>query len=326
MAGAVLLLGAALAGCGGSESSGGGTTTALAAAGTTDAPGTTTAPCELPASGTRAIDVGGVERTYDVHPPADDVAGPVPTLVLFHGFNSSKEEMAALTGLDRQAPDAGVLLIVPQGAGQPAGWNVLAGFDQDRAFTDAMLAAERTGDCVADGPLWLAGFSAGSAFSAVYGCTNAASVTGLGLVGALAPAVCPPDATPNVVITHGTADPAVPFAGGEQQVGETKVPLASLPESAATWAERAGCGAEPTTASIGSDVSVTQWTGCGRGSTITFEVVDGGGHAWPGAVKPVALGRTTQTISSSCILLAAIADPALDPLPDCPGDGPPPTP
>jgi polyhydroxybutyrate depolymerase len=293
-------------------------------AGTTEAPGTTAAPCELPEAGTRTVDIGGTTRTYDVYPPtAPAEAGSVATLVLFHGFNSSKEEMVEITGLAEQAPAAGVLLVVPQGMGAPAGWNALAGFDQDEAFTTALLAEVQAPSCVDPDDLWLAGFSAGSAFSAVYGCTHAEQVTGLGLVAALAPAICPPDATPNVVITHGTADPVVPFGGGDQAVGETKVALASVSDSAAMWASRAGCAAEPTLGEVGADVAVTQWSGCTGGSTITFQVVDGGGHAWPGAERPVALGRTTQTISTSCVLLAAITDPALDPLPDCPGDGPP---
>jgi polyhydroxybutyrate depolymerase len=289
----------------------------------TDPPGTTAAPCALPDAGTHTIDVAGTPRTFDVFPPsAPAEAGAVPTLVLFHGFNSSKEEMVEITGLAEQAPAAGVLLVVPQGTGSPAGWNALAGFDQDEAFTTALLEEVQAPSCIDPDDLWLAGFSAGSAFSAVFGCTHADRVTGLGLVAALAPAICPPDDTPNVVITHGTADPVVPFAGGDQAVGDTKVALGSVSDSAANWASRAGCAAEPTTAPVGDDVTVTQWTGWTGGSTITFEVVDGGGHAWPGAVEPVALGRTTQTISSSCVLLAAVADPALDPLPDCPGDGP----
>lgn len=287
------------------------------------APDATARPCELPAAGTRTVEVAGTPRTFDVYPPSAPAApGTTPTLVLFHGFNSSKEQMVALTGLDEQAPAAGVLLVVPQGTGAPAGWNALAGFEQDAAFVDALLAEVQAPSCVDRDDLWLAGFSAGSAFSAVYGCTHAGRVTGLGLVAGLAPAICPPEDTPNVVITHGTADPVVPFVGGDQAVGATDVALASVPDSAAAWANRAGCTEQPTADQVGTDVAVTRWTGCAGGSTITLEAVDGGGHAWPGAVEPVALGRTTQTVSTSCVLLAAIADPALDPLPDCPGDGP----
>jgi polyhydroxybutyrate depolymerase len=319
---ALVVVAGACSATSGSEPTGSGSAPPGSSAGGTT--GTTAAPCTLPTAGTHTVDVGGTPRTFDVYPPTGPAEpATVATLVLFHGFNSSKEEMVEITGLDEQAPAAGVLLVVPQGMGAPAGWNALAGFDQDEAFTDALLAEVQAASCVDPDDLWLAGFSAGSAFSAVYGCTHADRVTGLGLVAALAPAICPPDDTPNVVITHGTADPVVPFGGGDQAVGDTKVALGSVSDSAATWASRAGCAAEPTVGVVGADVAVTQWSGCAGGATITFEVVDGGGHAWPGAVRPVALGRTTQTVSTSCVLLAAIADPALDPLPDCPGDGPP---
>jgi polyhydroxybutyrate depolymerase len=320
-----VVVAAAIVATGACSSAGGGPTavgSAPTSPGSVAAPGTTAAPCELPSPGARTIDVGGVHRTFDVFPPSFP-AEATPVLVLFHGFNSTKEEMVEITGLADQAPAAGVVLVVPQGLGQPAGWSSLAGFDVDEAFTTALLDEVQGASCVDPDDVWLAGFSAGSAFAAVYGCTHPDRVEGLGLVAALAPAICPPDATPNVVITHGTADPVVPFGGGNQTVGEAKVPLASVSESAATWARRAGCAPEPIVGQVGDDVSVTQWTGCAGGSTITFEVVDGGGHAWPGAARPVALGRTTQTVSTSCVLLAAIADPALAPLPDCPGDGPP---
>ena len=309
------------AGCAASDGTAAGGTSTTAAV---EPVGTTAPACDLPDEGTRTIDVDGIPRTYDVYPPAvPGTAASVPTLVLFHGFNSSKEEMAQLSDLAEQAPAAGVLLVVPQGLGAPAGWNALAGFELDEAFIDAVLEEVRSASCVDAPDLWLAGFSAGSAFSAIYGCKHADEVAGLGLVAALAPAICPPDATPNVVITHGTADPVVPFGGGDQAVGDTKVALGSVSDSAATRAERAGCASPPSVQQVGDDVAVTQWTGCAGGSTITFEVVDGGGHAWPGAVEPVALGRTTQTVSTSCVLIAAIADPSLSPLPDCPGDGPP---
>ena len=325
LVGVVALLNASACSSTGSEgATGPGSTAPVSGPAGTEPNGTTAPACDLPEAGTHTVEVVGVPRTFDVYPPASgSVRAPVPTLVLFHGFNSSKEEMVRITGLADQAPEAGVLLVVPQGAGSPAGWNVLTDFDQDRAFTDALLAELDASSCVADGDRWLAGFSAGSAFAAVYGCANAAAVTGLGLVAALAPAICPPDDTPNVVITHGSADPVVPFAGGDQAVGETKVPLGSVTDSATTWATRAGCGPTPVTAAVGDDVAITRWTGCAGGSSITFQVVDGGGHSWPGAVSPVAIGRTTQTISESCVLLAAIVDLDLDPYPDCPGDGPP---
>ena len=317
-----ILLGSLVVACGGNDRAPASSPPAPTptAGGTT--PGTAVT-CTLPAAGTHVVVVDGVERTFDVYPPLAPADGePLPTLVAFHGFNSSKEQMVALTGLDVQAPAAGVLLVVPQGAGAPAGWDVLADFEQDRAFTDALLAEVQEATCVAGGDLWLTGFSAGSAFAAVYGCRDAAAVTGLGLVAALAPAICPPEDTPTVLITHGSADPVVPFGGGDQAVGEAKVALGSVTESATTWATRAGCGPDATTETVGADVTVTRWTGCAGGSTVTLQVVDGGGHAWPGAVEPVALGTTTQTISTSCVLLAAIVDPARDPFPDCPGDGP----
>lgn len=314
---AVLLV---LAGC--SSSDGAGPDRSSSANGSSDAAvaSSTTLGCSPPASGEQTVEVGGVERTFDVYVP-DDLRSPAPLLVLFHGFASSKEEMATKTGLDRSAPAAGVVLVVPQGAGDPAGWNVITGFEEDSAFIDAVLAPLDAEACIDSESIWLAGFSAGSAFSAVYGCFGAERFAGLGLTAGLPPPICPPDATPQVVVVHGTDDLVVPYGGGDQAVGDTAVPLGAVPDSVAGWAERAGCQAEPLEGAAGADVQSRTWNGCAGGSSVALLTVQGGGHAWPGSVEPMGFGPTSQTFSDSCVLLASIVEPGVDHLGDCPGEG-----
>jgi polyhydroxybutyrate depolymerase len=239
--------------------------------------------------------------------------------VLFHGFSSTAELGAAYTELSRSAPEAGVVLVAPQALGDPSSWRILDPSGADRAFIDRMIAEMAASACIDESRVWLAGFSAGSAMAALYGCLRETPVSGMMLASGLAPPLCPADATPDVLITHGTADPVVPFGGGEQTINGTSVALDSIPASAAAWAEKAGCDEEPDVRTVGDDVEVRTWLGCSGGTKVELSIVEGGGHTWPGA--PVeSLGPTTRTYEASCVLLRNITGAGGDAYEACPGD------
>ncbi len=266
---------------------------------TTVAP-TTTVPvdCGLGMPGTQTISVGEDARSYDLYLPPDLGAGGAiaPAMVLFHGFTSNAAEIAARTELGALAPRLGVVLLVPQGTGEPTSWHIADPSFADTEFSDALLDHLASSPCVDAANLWLAGFSAGSAWSAVYGCSHADRIAGLVLVSGLAPPICPENDSPIVQITHGTADPVVPFDGGDQPVDGSTVTLDSVPDSAAGWAARAGCTAPPAELSLTSEVAaVTEWTGCAADGAVSLHVIGGGGHVWPvGAFNPGCVALRTM--------------------------------
>lgn len=255
-------------------------------------------------SGDRSLDVEGTSRSYHLVVP-EGLAAPAPVVVLFHGFASSPELVLAATGLGDAGPAGGVIVAAPRGIGDPPTWRPLADVDLDAAFVDAVLTELGADPCVDDGRIWLAGHSAGAAFAGVYGCTHVDEVRGVALNAGLPPPLCPEGAGVEVVITHGTADPVVPFGGGDQAVGEGTVALADVPTSAAGWAERAGCDPTPSTRPA-ADAEVSTWTGCVGGVTVSLAAVDGGGHVWPGP-EGVALDPATQpAYPATCVLLAHV--------------------
>lgn len=298
----------ALALCSCSTGGGDGATTSTASDPGTPAPtAATPIDCALGDGGERTIDVDGVERAYDLHLPDDlaDLAEPAPVLVLFHGYTSSKEQVASYTGLGTSAPARGVVLVVPQGLGDPSTWGVLEGLVEDEAFVNGVLDEVLASPCVDPTAVWLTGHSAGSAFSGVFGCRNADRIAGLGLNAGLPPAICKEGTTPDVLITNGTDDAIVPFEGGAQTVGSAQIPLEAIPDSAAGWAVRAGCDAEPAVTEPLDDLSLTTWSGCVHGEVV-LQAIDGGGHSWPGAVDLPRPRQATQTFDGSCVLLDRI--------------------
>lgn len=342
---AVALVVAGLVGCTGSSGSegadgsgeaGGEVTTtsvpdgAAVASSSTSTSTTTTGPpidCTPPAAGLQQVTVAGEARSFTVAVPGS-FAGPAPVLVAFHGFASSAEEFAGVTGLAEQGPAAGVVVVLPQALGSPTGWRIVADFEQDRAFADAMLEQVLASDCVDPDRVWLGGFSAGSGFAGVYGCGRAdadpGSVAGLLLVSGLPPAICPEQGAPRVAVVHGTADPVVRFQGGEQVVDGEPVPLVGVPESVAGWAARSGCADGPAETGHADDLTLSSWSSCDGGPVDLLAIADGG-HAWPGGAAQSATGRVTQSVSASCLFVALALDAALDlgaQIDACPGDHP----
>lgn len=274
--------------------------------------------CGLVDPGHRTVE-GEAERTYELWYPEDSMLSaesPAPLLILFHGHGSNAEAIAAYTHLEESAPAAGVVLATPQGLGEIPTWNVLTGFRPDEEFVNAIIDELTESPCIDADRVWLAGHSAGAAMSGVFGCFNADRIEGLGLNAGLPPPLCPQDESPAVIITHGTDDAIVPFEGGAQTVESTEIPLASIPESSAGWAERAGCGADPTVTEPTDGLEVRTWSGCARGDVI-LQIVEGGGHSWPGGEDLPEPRQDTGALDSSCVLLQHITDAPGDPYAAC---------
>jgi polyhydroxybutyrate depolymerase len=204
----------------------------------------------------------GLSRSALVWPPVRNAAQPAPILLLFHGWSSSAEKVAAASGLPQAAAAQGWLVVAPQGSGSPSRWALprrLTGPD-DVAFVERVVekvARELCGDA---SRVAAVGFSNGAAFTSLLSCElplrGIALVSGAGLGRA-----CAVDGDVPVVIAHGLADAVVRVAGGDVLGGRLRaVPLAT---SARLWR------------AAGADVMVMS--------------VDGWGHTWPPGVTDAIL-------------------------------------
>jgi polyhydroxybutyrate depolymerase len=277
-------------------------------------PPTVSAACPLPDDGIHPIMSGGVERSYLTRRPATLSPGRVPVVVLLHGFNGSAEEFSARSGVADRAAASGVLLVAPQGQGQPAGWEI-PNWVTDAQFVNDVLDDVGATGCAMTDAVWVGGHSAGSAFAAYYGCTNTDRVAGIWLNAGLPPPLCT-DRSPAVVISHGTADPVVPFGGGDQQASDRSFVLKPVPESAQEWATAAGC--RWVERPVGSaQLGIMTWQGCSTGSYVRLYTIEGGGHTWPGAVSETGIGETTVELDATCLLVESArigAGPPVDPV------------
>ncbi len=273
------------------------------------------------------------DREFELYVPAnvgraDNPTGlQSPLLVLLHGFSGNGVEFAATTGLDQLAPEAGVVLAAPQGIGDVATWHIGSPDDplvaSDVEFLGGLVDEIIASPCVNPDNVWLAGFSAGSAYTGVYGCANVDRFRGLAMVSGLPPAICPADANTSIQITHGIDDSIVPFGGGEQTISDTEaVELDGVPASAAGWADIAGCG-DPYEFVFGdaNRSLVTAWRDCTGQADVSLLAVEGLDHVWAGAESPDFLDTVTPIVNAGCVILHEMTEAEAEAEAVADGDG-----
>ena len=169
-------------------------------------------PCELP------------NGDYQVLAPADwDGKTALPTLVFFHGHNSSSKMLYRSAGLRRDFVEQGYLVIAPNGTMRPGSkiraWPARpsnTGRD-DVAFTLAVLKDASTRMAIDPDRVYAGGFSAGGSMAWMMACYAGQEFAGVvSVAGALRRPNptdrCPAGPVP-VLQVHGFADGQVPFEG-----------------------------------------------------------------------------------------------------------------
>lgn len=130
---------------------------------------------------------------------------------------------------------------------------------------------------------------------------------GGGIAEPLAPAFHP-NSPVSLLMIHGTADPFVPFAGGDVDYGGFGR-IISIPQTAEAWMKVNGCDPKPESGSLPdtdpSDqclVKWSKWTDGKKEGTLLLYTIEGGGHAWPGGpqFQPVSvIGRVCRDFDAT---------------------------
>lgn len=230
----------------------------------------------------RRIDVDGVPRTYRIHVPATwDRVRPLPVLFVFHGAGGDPESMRP-TGFEDLAAGTNMLVVYPAAIGPGRRYDVEPAPGRNSAdvrFVDALLARLRERFPVDDARIWATGFSNGAAF-----CYRLA-VERFGVIAAIAPVAGYLPGLPEARLAgpvptlhvHGAADDVVGSSGAPSFAEAT----------VATWAARNGARTRRAPVALtgtgGLVVRKTAFEGATGRSDTQLLLVEGVGHAWPGA-------------------------------------------
>jgi polyhydroxybutyrate depolymerase len=257
-----------------------------------------------------------------------------PLVVDLHGLEEGATVHALTTRFSTLAIKAGFVVAFPNGTGNPVSWNTNASShpNQDLDFIAGMLTDIEQTNCIDTSRVYADGFSDGAIMTSLLACTMAdrfaafAAVSGL----QLSP-TCAPGRPVPILAFHGTKDPILYFNGGvgtgllNKVIGRggpatgdgsstttVTAPPAQLngagyPATVKAWAIKDGCNPRSTDTRISSEV-IHRTYRCPSGVGVSFYIIIGGGHAWPGSAFSKELtgitGYTTFQINATDLIWA----------------------
>jgi polyhydroxybutyrate depolymerase len=260
------------------------------------------------------LSVGGLDREYILSTPSS--ANHRPTVIVLHGTWQSGLIMRHTTGLEPLVDSEGLVAVYPNGIATQ--WNdgraaaAVWGPRDDVAFLRALVThLVRTG--VTDPHrVYAIGFSNGGMMALRMICEATEVFAAVAIIGASLPAElyphCRPSAPTPTLVMNGTADPFVPYQGG-QVILRGGVVL-STDRTIAFLRRVNGCAdtvqvtALPAINRQDTRIVVNSWTRCSSGAPVVLYRVEGGGHRIanpdPGiAAFDVVLGRMNHDIDAA---------------------------
>ncbi|PJJ72493.1 polyhydroxybutyrate depolymerase [Diaminobutyricimonas aerilata] len=246
------------------------------------------------------LTVDGIERSARVTSPAADDADRLPVVIALHGAGQNAARFDELTRFPDAVAERRFVLVTPSGTGANGltlGWNAGAccqaaeGDVDDIAFLEDLVARVARDHPIDSERVYLAGFSNGGMLAYRAACERGERIAAIAVVaGSQVVDECPAPSAMAVYAMHGTADPTVPYDGGEPvRPPYPGAPLwenRSVAESLGFWAERDLCAGAPA-ATVDGPVTRQVWPGC----RIVLDTVRGGEHTWFGAPGSREAGR-----------------------------------
>lgn len=251
------------------------------------------------------IRVGEHDRTYYLHLPRPLPADKVLPLVLaFHGGGGKPAFIERESKFSELADREGFLVAYPEGIDKS--WN--DGRDDpkisaqrkkidDVAFIAALLDEVAENYRLDTKRVFATGISNGGMMSHYLGTNLSSRIAAIAPVATGFPepvrAQFKPEQPVSVLMLSGTADPLVPYAGGDVTVfGSKRGRVLATDETVKLWVEHNGCKPDPVKTDLadadpndGCRVTTLTYTGGRNGSEVVLYRIDGGGHTWPDGVQ-----------------------------------------
>jgi polyhydroxybutyrate depolymerase len=222
-------------------------------------------------------------------------------VLLFYGFASNPAQFSSLTDMPTRGAAAGDIVVVPHTSGTESEWQ-FSGTGSDAAFVNALVGHLESVYCVDQRAVFATGFSAGAAFSIIYGCSHQSQIAALATVAVEYQLGC--TAPMPILDFHGTRDPEVPYQNGAIGLSFPGVKVRGTQLNMGDWARLDHCRTAARSTKVSSQVRLQRWTGCTRGASVTLYTVVGGSHTWPSADPKKGVGLTTRQVSATAKILA----------------------
>lgn len=278
-------------------------------------------PARPHASGTSTdvLETGDGPRSYRLHvPPSYDGSQAVSLVLGLHGYSSTASEKEFFSGLSplSENSEGGFIVAYPQAITSPAmpqahwnAWQLPSPEPDDVAFVAQLIDQLQSQLCIARDRVYAKGASNGAMMAVRLACSLPDRIAAVSTLFGLYYPPMASDDFPNpgetcegtrpvpILAFHGTADPLLPYGGGEGFWGITYRPIES---SLALWAQHNGCTSGPFDVRLSDEARLISYDDCVDDAAVQLYVVEGGGHGWPPlepdpetGEPPVETGRQT---------------------------------
>ena len=243
---------------------------------------------------------------------------PRPLVVDFHGLAEGATLHAQTSQFGALGQKDGFVAVFPNGTGSPVQWKATdqAPTNPDLEFVTALLKQVETTQCIDTSRVYASGFSDGSFMVSLLACTMSNTFAAIGAVSGLQlPKPCQTARRVPIITFHGTADPILYFNGGVGtgllnglfgQGGSTSSTSSTtttttrparlhgpgVPATVQGWAVKDSCNPRPTDTRLSSQVVLRTYA-CPPKTSVTFYIILGGGHAWPGSTFSQSISKIT---------------------------------
>jgi polyhydroxybutyrate depolymerase len=265
------------------------------------------------------VDSGGQVRTYLIHLPKNyDRAQHWPVVFVLHGGGGQGRGMDVLTHFDDFADRNGIIAVYPDGLTR--GWNdgrvtrrLAPRTADDVAFISALLDKLESEYSVDSARIYATGMSNGAFMSFRLGCDLSTRIAAIAPVaGALSmdlEKTCHPARPVPMLMIDGTADPLVPYQGGEVIVDGGAIYSSEV--SAQKWAQFNNCHSGPYSSTVppkstgGLPTRMIRYSECESGADVELRAIEGGGHTWPGGFQYLPermIGKTSREFEANEVI------------------------
>jgi polyhydroxybutyrate depolymerase len=254
------------------------------------------------------LNIYGLKRTCDVYSPAGAETEPRPLIFLFHGHGGSANQLIGRSGnpaphriwLEIAAREK-LVIAVPLGAQSPdgsPGWNDCRADAEsnpktdDVAFIRELIEAVARSRAIDRRRIFASGVSNGGNMALRLALELSDQFAAAAIVASAMPGVnaCGPPAQPvSILFMNGTADPVLPYDGGEvAKAWGRRGSVISTDASVHYWMQHNQTKAEPAIKqfpqrSRDGRGSVTRYcySGGNGGTEVVLYKIEGGGHTEP---------------------------------------------
>jgi polyhydroxybutyrate depolymerase len=257
---------------------------------------------------------GGMDRTYTLHVPPGD---PVGLVLSLHGGGGTGIGQQGLSDFDAVADANNLLVVYPDGfdkswadgrGASPADRHHV----DDVGFLVALAGKLQSDYNIGPGHVFVTGMSNGGFMTNKLACDRADVFAAIAPVaGTLGAGIaCNPSRPVSVLDAHGTADPLVPFKGGDVRGRGGVTHSISANAMVAKWRSADGCQGDPSAQvlpNVGDGTVVHRFdsTACAASTEVVFYQIDNGGHTWPGGkqyLPRAIIGLTSRALDASEVI------------------------